>query len=66
MAKEAGVMVSINSDAHSVLAFENMRDVVRQARDFDDVAVKDGNDRAGEVCGEGKPSWYKQAKTYLS
>jgi len=32
MAKEAGVLVSINSDAHSVLDFENLRYGVGQAR----------------------------------
>ncbi|MDE3036802.1 MAG: DNA polymerase III, partial [Nitrospirota bacterium] len=32
MAKEEGVLVSINSDAHSVLDFENLRFGVGQAR----------------------------------
>jgi DNA polymerase (family 10) len=32
MAKEEGVIVSINSDAHSVLDFENLRYGVGQAR----------------------------------
>ncbi|MCE9535608.1 MAG: DNA polymerase III, partial [Nitrospirae bacterium] len=32
MAKEAGVLVSINSDAHSVMDFENLRYGVGQAR----------------------------------
>jgi len=32
MAKEAGLMVSINPDAHSVLDFENLRYGVGQAR----------------------------------
>jgi DNA polymerase (family X) len=32
MAKEEGVMVSINSDAHSALDFENLRYGVGQAR----------------------------------
>jgi DNA polymerase (family 10) len=32
MAKDEGVLVSINSDAHSVLDFENLRYGVGQAR----------------------------------
>jgi DNA polymerase (family 10) len=32
MAKEEGVLVSINSDAHSVMDFENLRYGVGQAR----------------------------------
>ncbi|MGH7182915.1 MAG: hypothetical protein ACREJN_13180, partial [Nitrospiraceae bacterium] len=35
-------------------------------QNFESVTVKDGDDRANEVCGEDWPTWCKQTKTYMS